>query len=136
MMGRALLFLTLVSSPLHAAEENDGKTHKQLYQAIAKPTVIDSVWTVTDTLTLRYPDLVMKFTKGTLSPFIDCHRNVIGFVFEGRAHVEFAPSPLLEKQQFYRFTKDSTLVCTTSRVLMRFTSADSVNFQRQDRFHS
>lgn len=119
-----LAALALIASvpPGHAAEKNSLRDPalQRLYHALGAPSIAETGWHLTDTLQLHLPDFRLTLITGRLAPLQDSSAGCTGLVFEGQAGVAFSPREAAEQFQLARFTKDSALTCTTTRLLLRF----------------
>ncbi|MGH7455595.1 MAG: hypothetical protein ACRENG_29845, partial [bacterium] len=98
-------------------------TRRKIYHSLQQPLLSDSAYVVHDSLRLDLPDLEITLTRGQLAALQDSTGAPTGLLFEGNAHVRFAPRHALERQQLHRFTRDSVFTGNVSTILWRFVNA-------------
>ncbi|MCI0697080.1 hypothetical protein L0337_34380 [candidate division KSB1 bacterium] len=98
-------------------------TRRKIYHSLQQPLLSDSAFVVNDSLRLVLPDLEIMLARGQLATLRDSAGALAGLLFEGNAHVRFAPRHALERQQLHRFTRDSVFAGSASTILWRFVNA-------------
>lgn len=98
-------------------------TRRKIYHSLQQPLLSDSAYVVKDSLRLALPDLQITLERGRLATLQDSVGAFTGLLFEGNAHVRFSPRHALERQQLYRFTRDSVFIGNVSTILWRFVHA-------------